>query len=269
MNRNLKDIRPPAVADMFYPADDKKLKKMILEYLDEAPFTQIEGKLKAIIAPHAGYVYSGPVAAYAYKLLEKLDQSVQWKILLLGPSHRVFLNGAAVTAFKKWNTPFGNVEVRDIRDEIGDNELIVDLPGADREEHSLEVQVPFLQMVLKNFVIYPLMLGDLNTKVLAEYLTEFCKRDDVIVVASSDLSHYLEYSEAKGIDLETCKSIEKIDIEGMQDRGDACGKMGILTLLHLARELNWKCKLLDYRNSGDTAGTKDQVVGYGSFAFFN
>lgn len=269
MNRNLKDIRPPAVADMFYPADEKVLKKMISEYLEEVDLPDMDGKLKAIIAPHAGYVYSAPIAAYAYKLLEKLDQNIQWKILLLGPSHRVLLNGAAVTDFKKWETPFGLTEVRDIRDEIGDNELIVDLPGADAEEHSLEVQVPFLQMVLKNFVIYPLMLGDLNTKALADYLAEFCKREDVLVVASSDLSHYLEYNEAKEIDLETCKSIEKIDIEGMQNKGDACGKIGILTLMSIARALNWRCKLLDYRNSGDTAGTKDQVVGYGSFAFFN
>lgn len=269
MNRNLKDIRPPAVADMFYPADEKVLKKMILGYLKEVDLPKMDGKLKAIIAPHAGYVYSASIAAYAYKLLEKLDQNIQWKILLLGPSHRVFLNGVAVSDFKKWETPFGEVEIRDIRDEIGDNELIVDLPGADAEEHSLEVQVPFLQTVLGNFVIYPLMLGDLNTKALAEYLTEFCKRDDVIVVVSSDLSHYMEYNEAKEIDLETCKSISEIDIEGMQNRGDACGKMGILTLLHVARELKWKCKLLDYRNSGDTAGTKDQVVGYGAFAFLN
>ncbi len=269
MNRNLKNIRPPAVADMFYPGDEKVLKKMILEYLEEADSSHIDGELKAIISPHAGYVYSAQVAAYAYKLLEKLDQSVQWKILLLGPSHRVFLNGAAVTDFKKWETPFGEVEVRDIRDEIGDNGLIIDLPGADIEEHSLEVQVPFLQMVLKNFVIYPLMLGDLNTKALAEYLVEFCKRDEVVMVVSSDLSHYLEYNEAKKIDLETCKSISEIDIEGMGNRGDACGKMGILTLMNIVRALKWKCKLLDYRNSGDTAGTKDQVVGYGAFAFFN
>lgn len=269
MNRNLKDVRPPAVADMFYPADEKVLKKMIFGYLEDVDLPQMDGKIKAIISPHAGYIYSGPVAAYAYKFLENLNQNIQWKILLLGPSHHVMLNGAAVTDFQKWETPFGLTEVRDIRDEIGDNGLVIDLPGADGEEHSLEVQVPFLQTVLKNFVIYPLLLGDLNTKALAKYLTEFCKREDVIVVVSSDLSHYMEYNEAKEIDLETCKRVCEIDIEGMKNRGDACGKIGILTLLNIACALNWKCKLLDYRNSGDTAGTKDQVVGYGAFAFFN
>jgi len=224
--------------------------------------------LKAVISPHAGYVYSAPVAAYSYKLFKKIDQARKWKILLLGPSHQVPFSGAAAPAFGKWETPLGLVDVKDVRDEIGDSEVIVDVPEAGVHEHSLEVQVPFLQMVLDDFELYPIVLGDVRADLLAEALADFCKNDDVIVVVSTDLSHFLPYEEAKMVDGETCDAVSGLDIEKMKSKGDACGRAGILCLLHLAKKLGWKCELLDYRNSGDTAGTKDKVVGYGAWGFY-
>jgi MEMO1 family protein len=264
----MENVREPAVADMFYSGDEDTLKRMILEYLEKVPAIEIAGKVKAVIAPHAGYIYSGQTAAYSYKLLKALDPDVRWKILLLGLSHHVPISGAAAPAFEKWKTPLGEVVVKDVRDEIGKSDLISDIPDAGIEEHSLEVQVPFLQMVLKGgFDLYPLVLGSFRAELLAEELAEFCARDDVITVVSSDLSHYLPYEEAKKVDHVTCKAVCDLDAPGMESDGDACGKMGILTLIHLAKKLNWKCKILDYKNSGDTAGTKDKVVGYGSWGF--
>ena len=259
------NVREPAVADMFYSGDENALKRMILEYLEKVPSVEMSGQLKAIIVPHAGYIYSAPVAAYSYSLIKKLDQKKRWKVLLLGPSHQVPFGGAAAPAFDQWKTPLGLVDVKDVRDEIGESDLISDVPEAGVNEHSLEVQVPFLQMTLKEFDLYPLVLGNFRAELLAEELAEFCESDDVITVISSDLSHYLPYEEAKKVDHITSKAICELDVKSMEVDGDACGKMGILTLIHIAKKLKWKCKILDYRNSGDTAGSKDKVVGYGSW----
>ncbi len=261
-------VREPAVADMFYPGNSDALKQMILEYLEKAEVGKVPGRLKAVIVPHAGYIYSGPVAAYSYKLIKKLDQERRWKILLLGPVHQIPISGAAAPAFSQWKTPLGVVDVRDVRDEIGESDLISDIPEAGVNEHSLEVQVPFLQMVLKGgFDLYPLVLGNFRAELLVEGLADFCARDDVITVVSSDLSHYLPYDDAKKVDKVTCEAVCGLDVGKMEREGDACGKAGILTLLHLAKRLEWKCKMLDYRNSGDTAGDKSRVVGYGAWGF--
>jgi len=209
------------------------------------------------------------VAAYGYKLLKNFDHTKKWKVLLLGLSHFVPVVGAAVSTFAKWETPLGQVDVFDIRKEIGEKDSIMDIPDAEATEHSLEVQVPFLQLSLKNFDLYPLFLGNIRPDFLANDLTEFCKRDDVIIIVSSDLSHYNEYTEAKKIDRETVEAILNLDIDMMAERGDACGRMGILTLMCVAKSLGLKPKLLDYRNSGDTAGNMDSVVGYASIGFFS
>ncbi len=261
--------REPAVADMFYPGKPEILKKMIFGFLEKASITELPGRLKAVIVPHAGYIYSGPIAAYSYKLLRKLDGQTDWKVLLLGPSHFKYFAGASISCFDEWKMPFGNVKVGDVRKEFKDeSENIIEVDDCDAEEHSLEVQVPFLQTVLKKFTLYPLVLGEVKSGSLADDLCEFCKRDDVITVVSSDLSHYLEYGEAKKVDYVTVKAVCDLDSEKMAELGDACGKTGILVLLNIARKLGWKCKMLDYRNSGDTAGDKDRVVGYGAFAFY-
>jgi hypothetical protein len=268
INMELGNVRVAAVSGMFYPGDEKSLKKMIFECLDKAELKSLDGELKAVISPHAGYIYSAPVAAYSYKLFKKIDQKKKWKILLLGPSHRIPFQGAAAPAFGKWETPLGLVEVKDVRDEIGESKVIDDVPEAGVQEHSLEVQVPFLQMVLDDFELYPLVLGDVRAEDLAKDLADFCKNEDVIVVVSTDLSHYLPYEEAQEVDGETCEAVSGLDIEKMKSKGDACGRAGVLTLMYLAKKLGWKCELLDYKNSGDTAGGKDQVVGYGAWGFY-
>jgi len=256
-------IRKPAVANQFYPGNPQMLKHNILEYLERAgdsphaygrqAFAEMtksgdsrlrgndtgsgNDTLKAIIVPHAGYIYSGWTAAYAYKLLKKLDQDVTWKVLLLGPSHHVPFYGAAAPEEDKWEMPFGTVDVKDVRTELKESEEIIDVPDANTYEHSLEVQVPFLQMVLKKFVLYPLVLGSFKPKSLADELTDFVQQKDVIVVVSSDLSHFLEYLEAKKTDMRTSESICNLDIAGMTETGDACGRIGILTLMNLAKNL--------------------------------
>ena len=262
------DVRPALFANQFYPGDSKILKQNILRYLEKAETVPVDGKLKALISPHAGYIYSGYTAAYSYKLLKNLDKDTEWKILLLGPSHQVSYSGAAVSEQTGWQTPLGMVKVKDIREEIGEKDDIVDIPEANMHEHSLEVQVLFLQSVLKKFVLYPLVLGSIRPDFLADDLLDFCREDDVIVLVSSDLSHYLRYEEAKKIDLATSEAICGLDIEKMTERGDACGRMGILTAMFIANKLGWKCKMLNYTNSGDTAGDKNRVVGYGAYAFY-
>jgi hypothetical protein len=141
------------------------------------------------------------------------------------------------------------------------------VPEAHTDEHSLEVQVPFLQVVLDKFILYPVVCGGVRPDFLASALAEFAARDDVITVVSSDLSHFLSYEEAEKIDGETLDAIARMDIEKVIERGDACGVKGILTMMFLAEKLGWKPTLLNYKNSGDTAGDKSSVVGYGSVAF--
>ena len=261
-------IRKPAVSNQFYPGNVQILKHQILEFLEKANPSEISGKIKAIISPHAGYIYSGPTAAYAYKILKKLDQSKTWKVVLLGPSHHIPFYGAAVPEEEKWETPLGLIDVENVASEIKDSNEISEIPNANKDEHSLEIQVPFLQSVLKNFILYPLVLGNVRTGALAEELEEFVKHDDVIIVASSDLSHFLKYDDAKKVDLKTSEAIVNLDLEKMSEEGDACGIMGILTVMHLAKNLGWKCKMLNYMNSGDTAGDKSRVVGYGAYVFY-
>lgn len=277
------NVKKPVFAGQFYPGNAAMLKQAVLGYLEKAgngaangtapsavtaaPKND-EGSLKALIVPHAGYIYSGPVAAYGYKLLKSFDQTKKWKVLLLGLSHFVPVVGAAVSTFSKWETPLGQVDVLDVRNEIGASETIADIPDAEAQEHSLEVQVPFLQLSLKNFELYPLFLGNIRPDFLANDLMEFCKKDDVIIIVSSDLSHYNDYTEAKKLDNETINAILNLDIDLMAERGDACGRMGILTLLCVAKNLGLKPKLLDYRNSGDTAGGMDSVVGYAAIGFY-
>ncbi len=268
-------IREAAVANQFYPGDRKMLRQSILEYIGKAEFKRLNGKLKALIAPHAGYIFSGPVMGSAYKQLAQVNRSVKWKVLLLGPAHFVPFGGAAAPVCDRWETPLGLTEVKDIRKELIDengnhleSKIINDVPDANVSEHSLEVQVPFLQSVLKDFVLYPLLLGNVRPDLLAQELTEFCRRDDVIIVVSSDLSHYQTYEEAKISDMRTCEAILETNTDRLIEEGDACGIKAILALLYLAKYLGLKAKILDYKNSGDTAGDKNRVVGYSAFAFY-
>jgi len=265
--RNLK-VRRPAVANLSYPGAENVLRQSIFGYLGHCAKRDFEGEVKAIIVPHGGYIYSGQTAAYAYKALKSLDLTKNWKVLLMGVSHKIPFIGAAVPNHGKWETPLGLIDTIDIRDEIGEKETITEVPNDGDEEYSLEVQVPFLQMIMEQFELYPLTMGSIRADFLARDLLEFCKRDDVVTVLSTNLSHDLDYEEAKKRDFETSEAICDLDIEKMTERGDACGRMGVLALMFVAKELGWKCKMLDYSNSGDTAGTKDNVTGYGSWVFY-
>lgn len=277
-------IRESAVANQFYPGDKHMLKQNILRYIASVEFDedvrgQLSGKdLKGIIVPHAGYIYSGGVAGCGYHLLKNLPKDIEWKVLLLGPSHHIPFNGAAPYPDGIWKTPLGEVTVKDIRGEIdnGDSsdtggsaseEIFLSVPEAHTEEHSLEVQVPFLQVALDKFVLYPVACGSVRPDFLADEVLEFVKRDDVLVVVSSDLSHFLEYDEAEKVDRKTLDAILSMDVAKVIERGDACGIKGILAMMFLAEKLGLKPVLLDYKNSGDTAGDKSRVVGYGSVAF--
>jgi AmmeMemoRadiSam system protein B len=247
-------IRHPIYAGSFYPADKDVLSGMIEDFLSGSKVKLPKGKrVRAIITPHAGYVYSGGVAAFAYKVLLSAKPK---KIILFGPSHHKYLEDA-YTFEGIWSTPLGEIKLTP-----------ADLPiiGGDKE-HSLEVQLPFLQKVLKEFELTPIMYGDLPVEELADILnTE--KNDESVLIASSDLSHYSPYAVAKKIDSNTIKSILELDFDSFSSDADACGKLGIQALMILAKKNNWKPILLSYKNSGDTAGDKNKVVGYASIAFF-
>lgn len=255
------------MAGAFYPGDKDTLTSMIDEMMDAAADVAVKGDVKGIIVPHAGYIYSGVVAAAGFKLLKNLDKKKKWKVLLLGPSHFVGFYGAAAPEAQGWETPLGVVPVKNIIDEIGESELIQTRDDIFEEEHSLEVEVPFLQTVMNNWTLYPLCLGEVNPQDLADEIKDFAAKDDVIIVVSSDLSHYYSYDDARVLDENANKFIPINAISEVRDRVEACGIKGILTLMYLSDMLGLKGHFIDYKNSGDTAGDKTRVVGYGCYAF--
>ncbi len=259
-----KMIREPAVAGIFYPAQKKELEKQVNEFLKAKP-TALKGKLKALIVPHAGYLYSGIVAGKAFQLLKKLNQKTEWEIFLLGPSHTMAFEGACLSLAEQWQTPLGTVKVSKRAKEFL-SPLVHDFETAHWQEHCLEVQIPFLQQTLSRFSIIPMVAGFVDANVLAIKL-EKKLRENTLFIASSDLSHYLSYEKAVEKDQKTIQAILGLDIEKMEKIGDACGKTPILTLMHIAKQKNWKPTLLEYQNSGDTAGDKKRVVGYAAIAF--
>lgn len=259
--------RPSVYANQFYPGNVHLLRQNILNLMEKVPSLDVSKKVKAIIVPHGSYSYSGGIAAYAYKLLKNMDKGQKWKVLLMGPEHSLPFIGAASDIFQKWETPLGEVSTGDLHAEV-DSEHISDIPRAGTVEHSLEVQLPFLQMCLENFVLYPLYIGSGEMKGLAEDLEKFFAQEDVIVVVSADLSHYFSYDIAMETDLKTSETIVNLDLDSFLEKGDVCGKSAIVTLLHLAKKAELKCKMLEYRNTGDTVGDKSRVIGYGAYALF-
>lgn len=262
----MKQIRQPAVAGMFYPADPNVLSNDIQTYLDSANDIKAQSSVKAIVVPHAGFIYSGPVAASAYKQLFSRSDKIK-RVVLLGPSHRVAFSGLAVPSSDEFNTPLGNITI----DQAGIQSLS-DLPQvivsdqAHRDEHSLEVQLPFLQSILGDFTLIPLVVGDTGRHDVAEVISRLWGGDETLIVISTDLSHYHQYHEAQKMDRATSDAIENLkpDIIGYED---ACGRNGLKGMMTVAIEKNLQAEILDLRNSGDTAGSKDQVVGYGAYVF--
>jgi hypothetical protein len=256
-------IRPPAVADMFYPGSPARLNRMLEQMLDDV--TPQELRPKAIIAPHAGYIYSGPIAASAYVLLKPLREVIK-RVVLIGPVHRVWVRGLALPAADLFETPLGEVPL-DIHAMAALQRFpqVEVSPAAHAAEHSLEVQLPFLQTLLKSFKLVPLAVGGASAQEVAEVLEALWGSEETLIVVSSDLSHYHPYGEAKDLDQDTIQAIldYHTDLAGEQ----ACGAHGINGLLLAARRKGMQAHLLDLRNSGDTAGDRNQVVGYAAIAF--
>lgn len=251
-------VRKPAVSGMFYPSEPQELRKMAQKFISQAKPRKFKGKLKAIVSPHAGYIYSGQVAGAAYSLVKGLGQKNEWKVVVLGPSHFVPFAGAANSGADFWETPLGKIKT----EEKGFEKY----PDAHRKEHSIEVQMPFLQCVLEKFTINPIVFGDIWHEELAEKIIHLLD-GDTIIVASSDLSHYYPYDEAVELDSAANTAIPKLDTETAAGI-EACGLTGILAVMHIAKKLGWRGEFVDYKNSGDTAGDKDSVVGYGAYAFY-
>lgn len=258
-------IRPPAVAGSFYPGNANQLNNMLDSYLAEK---EIEiTPPKAIIAPHAGYIYSGAIAASVYAALKQLKTQIT-RVILLGPTHRVYVQGIALPSNTHFATPLGNVPVDiDKLNQLTHHPYVQFLDIAHEQEHSLEVHIPFLQKVLGEFTLVPLLVGDAEPAQVATILEELWGGDETLIVISSDLSHYLDYTSARARDKSTSELIEHFDYEKIGPE-QACGCMPLRGLLKLAREKNMVICTIDQRNSGDTAGTKDRVVGYGAYALF-
>lgn len=261
-------VRPAAVAGMFYPGTPAVLGAAVRAYLAEAPPPAATASVpKALIVPHAGYVYSGPVAAPAYRRIAAGRGTIR-RVVLLGPVHRVPIRGLALPSAKAFATPLGTVDV--------DTEaaaLALEVPhvsvdeAAHALEHSLEVQLPFLQTVLDDFRIVPFAVGDASAAEVAAVIEKLWGGPETLIVVSSDLSHYHPYAAARQIDRGTAAAILALD--GSLDHDQACGATPINGLAMCARRLDLKSELIDLRNSGDTAGDKSRVVGYAAFAFTN
>jgi MEMO1 family protein len=279
--------RRPAVAGRFYPGQERELRREVEELLGEAagkssvpgsgrpdsrPFSLTESvepsalRPKALIAPHAGYVYSGPVAASGYALLAPLKGSVQ-RVILLGPAHRWPFQGVAVSSSAGFDTPLGRVPLD--HEAIGralELPRVMVLDEAHEGEHSLEVHLPFLQTILGDFALVPLVVGEGSPEEVAEVLRLLWGGPETLVVISSDLSHYLPYAQAVEVDELTARAIEALRPEEIRE-DQACGRTPMGGLLLVAREKGLRVQRVDLRNSGDTAGPRNQVVGYGSFLF--
>ena len=262
----MSNVRPPAVAGLFYPADPSTLRREVEAHLAAAlPSSPGRSRVKAVIAPHAGYIYSGPTAGYAFAQLVA-DAAEIRRIVLLGPAHTVALRGLALPACDAFATPLGEVPLAvEAARRIASLPQVIDHPAAHRVEHSLEVELPFLQMILDEFDLLPLVVGDAGGEEVAEVLEAVWGGAETRIIISSDLSHYLPYDRAKAVDDETARVI--VALEAPLERGRACGGLPIDGLLVAARRRDLTARILDLRNSGDTAGDRHRVVGYGAFDF--
>ncbi len=260
-------VRPPAVSGLFYPAAAEELRSAVEGYLREAPVSTAPTAPKAVIAPHAGYVYSGPIAGSAFQAFTAAAAaSPIERVVLLGPSHFVPFRGLALPGHESFGTPLGTVKLQ------GDGARaalrlpqVRLIPEAHVREHSLEVELPFLQVLLGKFELVPLAVGEASPEEVAEVLDALWGGAETLIVISSDLSHYLPYDEARRVDRETADAV--LALRGPLDPHQACGARPINGLLEAARARGLTAELLDLRNSADTAGDKSRVVGYGAFAF--
>ncbi len=267
MSQANSSVRAPAVAGMFYPGESRELAQALTDMLGAAAHDAPERAVpKAIIAPHAGYIYSGPVAASVYALLAPARRSIT-RVVLLGPTHRVAVRGLALPGCSAFATPLGTVEIDPAAvEKLRGLPQVVVSAQAHALEHSLEVHVPFLQTAIETFTLVPLAVGQTSTQEVAEVLDALWGGPETLIVVSSDLSHYLSYADAQAVDRSTAQAILGLGTDISHEQ--ACGATPVMGLTQLARQRGLKPELIDLRNSGDTAGDKNRVVGYGSFAFY-
>jgi AmmeMemoRadiSam system protein B len=269
-------IREPVVAGQFYPGDPKTLREAITGYLNQAEAVSLDGRPLALLAPHAGYVYSGPVAGWAYRQLQGLSYET---VVVLSPSHRVPFRGVSIMSKGGYRTPLGLVDVDDgiCKRLMEQSPLIQEIPEAHGPEHALEVQLPFLQLTLaEGWRLVPLIMGsqDLQTaRALAAALEPALKGKKVLILASSDLSHYHPASRAEAMDKAALQYMEKVDPEGLweeirEGKVEACGIGPILVALVVAKRAGIdRGRLLRYAHSGDVSGDRSRVVGYAAMAW--
>ncbi len=261
------EIRAAAVAGRFYPGDPEALKRCIQGLLAAASPARArrEDPPKALVVPHAGYIYSGPVAASAYARLAGAEGRIR-RVVLLGPAHRALVPGLALPGAGAFETPLGRVPVdAELSARMAKLPQVAVDPAAHAGEHSLEVQLPFLQVVLGDFTLLPVLVGGAKPGDVAAALEAVWGGPETLVVISSDLTHYLPYGVAAALDQDTCERIGRL--QPVEEPSRACGAAPLNGFLRAARAHRLRPQLLDLRNSGDTAGDRDQVVGYAAFAF--
>jgi AmmeMemoRadiSam system protein B len=262
-------VRSPAVAGMFYPGTRAALERAVDGYLAQAGERPLPN-VRAVIAPHAGYIYSGLTAAYAYQALQPGLPAGRVTVYLLGPAHRAWFNGVSTGDFD-FQTPLGVVPTdrEKVRELWALDTHYQALPGAHQGEHCLEVQVPFLQRIVPDLHLVPLLFGEVDASAVGRELAGRLRDEpDSRVVVSSDLSHFNDYDTACKMDqsfLEHVLAGHSAAVE--RERHGACGRIPIAALIEMAAGLEWTPHLLDYRNSGDTAGDKSRVVGYAAVAY--
>ena len=257
-------VRPAAVAGLFYTQDPEELRRQVMSFVAEG-----RGEAKrsrALVVPHAGYQYSGAVAGSAFRCLSQQASDIH-RVYLFGPAHRVYTEGVATVSVDAFSTPLGDVpvdqaalaELRHAFDELAVSD------ASHAMEHSLEVQLPFLQCVLNAFSLVPLVVGDIAPERLSGLMEHALLDREGLVVVSTDLSHYLSYADARIVDGQTIDHVQKLDWQAL-DGGRACGYVALSALLICAQRHGWEARALDVRNSGDTAGPRDRVVGYAALA---
>lgn len=260
----MKKIREPAVAGTFYPAEKDELKHMIEQFILEAP--KANKVPKVIIAPHAGYIYSGELAGAVYARLIPDNNKIS-RVILMGPSHKVGFHGMALSTAEHFSTPLGSIDI-DIESntQLSRFPYVQYLDQAHELEHSIEVHLPFLQMVLKKFILLPIICGDSSADQVCTIIEQFWGQPETLIVISSDLSHFHNYETAQKKDKATSNFIEQLELEHL-DSDSACGYIPISGLLALARKNDLKIKMIDLKNSADASriSDKNRVVGYGTY----
>jgi len=267
-------IRKTVVADMFYPKNPNELSNNIKKYIKNVDINIKKMNIKWVVVPHAGYIYSGSIAAYSYKIIKQNWKNIPKTFVILAPSHYEYMEFASCWMFEEYETPLGNIEVDlELWKELMDNypDYFNFLAKAHKEEHSIETQLPFLKYISwwDNFKILPILVGNINPIEIGEILLKLSQKKDLFFIVSSDLSHYKHYEDAGAIDQDTLRSFLSQDIKNIAENADACGIYPWLVLNQISYLSKWHPKLLKYANSGDTAWWKEQVVWYASLVYIS